>query len=162
MIANRLIPISIVIFRYIMVCKSILALNMGEKLVSQMVYKFTVWVPILYGVVTPFFFWKIRIFCICMGAEEQFLFKTTDFLLNVSFGSSFKLSFLHPFRLLFNIIAFSFIFVVPVFYFIIYKFRDSQSSTVPGKGEKKLWTPSEKGGAAVQTNFYSSEVWTCV
>ena len=140
MIANRLIPISIVIFRYIMVCKAILALKIGEKWISQMIYRFTVWVPILYGFVTPFFFWKVRIFCICMGGEEQFLFNTSDFLATPygiwNLGSSFKQSFLHPFRLTFNIIMFAFVFVVPVFYFLIYKFRDSQNSKAPGLFDK--------------------------
>ena len=137
MAVNRLVPIGIVIFRYIMVCKAIVALKIGEKVLAGIVYKFTVWIPILYGVATFFYLRKVRIFCICMGGEEQFLFDTSDFFANFQFGSSFKLPFLNPFRLSFNIIAFSFVFVVPSFYFLIYKFRDSQNSSVPGDIYKK-------------------------
>ena len=133
MVVNRLVPLGIVIFRYIMVCKAILAFKMGEKALAGIVYKFTVLGPILYGVATFFHLWKIRFFCLCMGGEEQFLYQTSDFFADSSFGSSFKLPFLHPFRLSFNIIAFSFVFIVPVFYFLIYRFRDSHTSTVPGK-----------------------------
>ena len=137
MVVNRLVPIGIVVFRYIMVCKAILALKIGEKVLAGIVYKFTVWITILYGVTTFFYLRKVRIFCICMGGEEQFLFETSDFFANSKFGSSFKLPFLNPFRLSFNIIAFSFVFVVPSFYFLIYKFRDSQNSSVPGDIDRK-------------------------
>ena len=133
---NRLVPLGIVIFRYIMVCKAILAFKMGEKALTQIVYKFTVWVPLLFGVVTLFHLWKIRLFCLCMGGEEQFLYQTTDFFVDSSFGSAFKLPFMDPFRLSFNITAFSFIVVVPVFYYLIYQFRESHTSTVQGRNKK--------------------------
>ena len=158
MVVNRLVPIGIVIFRYIMVCKAILALRIGEKLLASIVYKFMVWIPILYGVTTFFYLRKVRIFCICMGGEEQFIFETSDFLANSKFGSSFKLPFLNPFRLSFNIIAFSFVVVVPSFYFLIYKFRDSQNSSVPGEFHKtwifaKLSPSSSFSWAEFSFNF---------
>ena len=133
MIINRLIPISIVIFRYIMVCKAIMAFNMGEKVLAGIVYKLTVFVPVIYGVSTAFYLNKTRLFLICMGQEESFSFEISDFFENSSFGTSLKLPFLNPFRLTFNVIAFSFVFVVPFFYFLIYKFRKSQTSTVQGE-----------------------------
>ena len=134
---NRIIPISIVFFRYIMVCKAVLAFNMGETVLASTVYKTTVCLPFFFCIAAVPNLSKLRMFLICMGKEERFLFETSDFFANSKFGSSFKLPFMNPFRLSFNIIAFSFVFVVPSFYFLIYKFRDSQNSSVPGDIDKK-------------------------
>ena len=116
-----------------MVCKAIFAFKIGEKVLTSFFFKFTICVPVLYGITTSFYLNKIRLFLICMGKEERFLFEVSDFFENSSSGTSIKLSFLHPFRLCFNFIAFSFVFIVPFFYFLIYKFRNSQTTSVQGK-----------------------------
>ena len=131
-IINRLIPVAIVIFRYIMVCKAILAFNMGDKALANIVYKFTIWIPVLYGITTIFYLKKLDMFLLCMGKEEQFLFQIPHFFEDPSSGTEIKLPLLNPFRLSFNVIAFSFVFIVPMFYFLIYKFRKSQTNAVQG------------------------------
>ena len=116
-----------------MVCKAIFAFKIGEKVLTNIFFKFTICVPVLYGITSSFYFNKIRLFLICMGKEERFLYEVSDFFENSSSGISIKLPFLHPFRLCFNFIAFSFVFIVPFFYFLIYKFRNSHTTTVQGK-----------------------------
>ena len=129
---NRLIPISIVLFRYTMVCKAVLTVNMGESVLSNIVYKTTLLIPIFFGVVGATKLNKVRFFLICMGREERFMYETSDFFKQSRFGQSIKLPFWDPFRLSFNFLSFSFLLVVPVFYFLIYNFRNKQTTRIQG------------------------------
>ena len=130
---NRIIPISIVFFRYIMVCKAVLAFNMGETVLASTIYKTTVCLPFFFCIAAVPNLSKLRMFLICMGKEERFLFETSDFFKHSKFGISFKMPFLNPFRLSFNVTAFSFMILVPMFYFLIFCFRKSQTSSIQGE-----------------------------
>ena len=143
MIVNRLVPISIAIFRFLMVCKAVLVVKLGEKRVSRTIFNINLLAPVVIALMTLLHLQNLRLYLKCVGKEEQFLFKFPSFFSNIPSGTSIKLPFLHPFRLAFNIIAFSFILVVPYFYYKIYTFRESQATQVPGKSailssERKL------------------------
>ena len=129
---NRLIPISLVFYRYMMVCKAVQAYNMGETVLASIVFKSTICLPLFFGVASVPKLSKIRMYMICMGKEERFLFETADFYKHSTFGTAFKMPFWDPFRLAFNVLSFSFMIVVPMLYFLIYKFRKSQTKSVQG------------------------------
>ena len=74
----------------------------------------------------------MRMFLDCMGRGEWFLFDLENPFLPFDGGVAIKLGFFNPFRLSTNIVAFAFIFVVPVFYFKIFLFRKKQDSSVQG------------------------------
>ena len=76
-------------------------------------------------------------FLFCMGKMEIFYF---DFKLPFSppiGGAGIKLPFFNPFRLSVNMVGFTFIFVVPVLYYKIFKFRQKQDNSVQGMEERR-------------------------
>jgi hypothetical protein len=76
-----------------MVCKAILAFNMGEKALADLVYRFTVWIPVLYGITTIFYLKKLRMYLLCMGKEEQFLYEISNFFEDSYSGTSIETTF---------------------------------------------------------------------
>ena len=76
-------------------------------------------------------------YVVCMGREEIFLYDLEDLLADLGlpvwdYGRGISLPLYHPFRLLFNVVALSFILVVPVAYIAIYCFRKNHDRQVPG------------------------------
>ena len=136
LVLNRLVPISIAIFRYMMICKALFVVNYGERKLSRMIYKAILTSSVLFGVTTFFHLSRINLYLRCNGQEERFLYNFPDFFFNPSpssKGSQFiKLPFFHPYRLALNTMAFSFILIVPYLYLRIYKFRNYQAFSVQG------------------------------
>ena len=143
---------------YLMVCKAIFAFKIGEKVLTSIFFKFTICVPVLYGITTSFYLNKIRLFLICMGKEERFLYEVSDFFENSSSGTSIKLTFLHPFRLCFNFIAFSFVFIDPLFYFLIFKFRNSHTTSVQGNNVSYVGISEAEKALRKEKNIVSTHV----
>ena len=67
-----------------------------------------------------------------MGKEERFKYNFENLLEKYVGGAEIHASFFHPWRLSFNVAHFTFIFVVPIMYYKIYKFRKLQDTTIQG------------------------------
>ena len=52
-------------------------------------------------------------------------------------GAAIKLPFFNPFRLSANMVGYTFIFVVPLLYYKIFKFRKKQDNSVKGMEERR-------------------------
>ena len=89
-------------------------------------------IPSALGVSNFLFLNNIKTFLVCLGREEAFHHNLTGFLDEKGGGGYYNLQFLHPFRLTANIIAFSFIVVLPFLYYKIFKFRERQDHTLKG------------------------------
>ena len=77
-------------------------------------------------------------FLFCMGKMEMFYF---DLKLPFSppiGGAGIKLPFFNPFRLSVNMVGYTFIFVVPLLYYKIFKFRKKQDNSVQGTEDRRL------------------------
>ena len=70
---NRLMPMAIVVFRYLMVCRAVYCHNLGgEKAVLRRVMSVLVAVCLLHAVVIAFNNSDVLIFLRCIGREEAF------------------------------------------------------------------------------------------
>ena len=105
-----------------------------EKYLGQKIHDLTVCLSVGLGVISLFYRESINIFLLCMGKEERFRFETENLAKQFQGGSlsGIKLTFFHPFRLSVNTAAFSFIFVVPILYHTIFKFRKKQDTSIQG------------------------------
>ena len=98
-------------------------------------------VPVCLGVLSGIFVENNWRYPVCMGREEIFHYDLDDFLKDNGlplwdYGRGIHLPLYHPFRLLSNILMFSFIFVVPVTYMAIYYFRKRQDIAVQGASQQ--------------------------
>ena len=103
-----------------------------EKELGQQIQNLTVCLSVGLGVISLFYKESINIFLLCMGKEERFKFDVENFDQRFPGGSGIKLTFFHPFRLCVNLAVFSFIFVVPILYHMIFKFRRKQDRSIQG------------------------------
>ena len=83
-----------------------------------------------FGVASIFYSDSIIIFHQCMGKEERFHLDILGRILPR--GILIRLEFFNPFRLCFNTAGVLFIFVVPILYFHIFKFRKRQDNSIQG------------------------------
>ena len=72
-IFNRLVPVSIVVFRYLMVCHAAFCFNTGEKFIWKWIMRIMNFTTIGFGVSAFFNFKDARGYLKCMGREENFL-----------------------------------------------------------------------------------------
>ena len=106
-----------------------------EKNVGQRIRDFAVYFSLGIGLASFVYSDSLYIFLICMGKEERSKFDLENFGQPPLGGVEIKLNFFNPFRLSVNIAAFSFIFVVPIFYYKIFKFRRMQDASVQGNSK---------------------------
>ena len=117
--------------RFLLVCH-FSALRGREAIVGQRILHIICLLAIGMGLATFLHLECIDIFLFCMGKEEKFRFNLENFYQPSSGGIGIKLDFMNPFRLCVNISFFSFAFVVPVFYYKIFKFRKAQDTCIQG------------------------------
>ena len=72
-----------------------------------------------------------------MGKMERFYFDLKHPFSPPIGGTGIKLPFLNPFRMIANMVGYTFIFVVPLLYFKIFKFRQKQDNSVQGIKERR-------------------------
>ena len=134
---NRLVPVGMVVFRYIMVCHAVMTVNCGgEKRVWRIIQRAIFLLSFLPSVLVVRALEDILNFHKCVGQEESFRLLTLElselfFLLRYNLknffldvgptGLNIKGPFWRPVRLVTNIIAFSFTVLVPVLYGIIFR-----------------------------------------
>ena len=84
------------------------------------------------GLCSAFYRENALIYLLCMGREEQFKFDiSSNFFHELPNGFTLNLDGTHPLAMVY-ISAFSFIFITPVVYFKIFRFRKSQDGSVQG------------------------------
>ena len=79
---------------------------------------------------------KIHTYTYCLGREETFVADLDNLLEDGvtfwSYGRYINQPLYHPYRLISNLVYFSYILVVPVAYVAIYRFRSKHDKEVPG------------------------------
>ena len=135
---NRLVPVGIVVFRYIMVCHAVMTVNCGgEKRLWRIIQRAIFLLSFLPSVLVVRVLEDSLNFHKCVGQEESFrllslelseLFSSSlrynlkNFFLDVGpTGLNIKGPLWRPVRLVTNIIAFTFTVLVPVLYGIIFR-----------------------------------------
>ena len=103
-----------------------------EKNLGRKIRDLTVCLSLGLGVISLACRDSLSIFLFCMGREENFKFDMENFAQQPVGGNGIRLSFFHPFRLIVNTAAFAFIFVVPILYHKIFKFRKMQDKSIRG------------------------------
>ena len=72
-IFNRLVPVSIVVFRYLMVCHAAFCFNRGEKWIWKWIMRILNFTTVVFGVSTFSHFNDSLGYLKCMGREENFM-----------------------------------------------------------------------------------------
>ena len=123
---------SVLIVRYLMVCHATFMIN-NEKRIGSCILKCVACTSMWLGLACIYHRDHMRMFLECMGRSEWFIMNLKNPFLPFDRGEGIALEFFNPFRLSINIIAFSFIIVVPVLYYKIFQFRAKQDSRIQGK-----------------------------
>ena len=79
-----------------------------------------------------------HVFLLCMGSEEGFKFNMENMSHKFVGGAGYNMELSHPFRVLLNVAIFSFVIVVPLLYYKIFKFRKDQDISVQGNMTKSF------------------------
>ena len=96
----RVIPITIVFYRYLMVCHVDYCLEKGEKKIRKILLRMCLVFPIFLGSLSLFYKDNMRDSVMCNGREELLLFNINNFLEDISYdGSVFNLPFHHPYKI---------------------------------------------------------------
>ena len=146
---NRLLPVGIVIYRYIYVCKSSWV-HTEDKRSNLEVALSTSLLVIPLGLAFGSWVYQDKYikFLNCM-AKQNILFEFEQEMT----GWAFDLPIYHPFRAL-NIIAFfSFSVLVPAGYYLIYRFRKKDNYYVDGLNERSRLIRRHKNIVSTQVNM---------
>ena len=77
---------------------------------------------------------KLDFYSECMGRQEEFLFSIPNFFEEKTYRvNRIDLPILSPYRLFINIQMLGFVFVVPILYALIYRFRKKHDMMMNGK-----------------------------
>ena len=112
-----------------MVCHSLEMVG-KEKIVGMSIWNFLILISVGFGVASLFYSDSTFIFLLCMGKEERFYLEISGKQPGV--GTEIRLEIFNPFRLAINIVGALFIFVVPILYYRIFKFRKKQDISIKG------------------------------
>ena len=69
---NRLVPVSIVVYRYLMVCHAAFCFNTGEKWIWKWMMRILITMCVCFGASYCYHFNDARTYLRCMGREENF------------------------------------------------------------------------------------------
>ena len=95
-----MIPITIVIYRYLMVCHGQFCLEKGEKKIRWILLRLCLALPVLVASLSSFYSDNMRDFVMCNGREETLRFNINNFLEDVSYDESvIILPAYHPYKL---------------------------------------------------------------
>ena len=97
----RVIPITIILYRYLMVCHVDFCLSKGEKTIQKFLQTLCIILPVLSASISLIFSGSIRGSIVCNGREEALMFNISNFLNSIGdVGVLFLLPIYHPYRLL--------------------------------------------------------------
>ena len=117
--------------RYKIVCHA-RALIGKEKQLGNKILKFSIYTPLVLGLLAFYYRENTIQFLFCMGKMEQFYFDLRFPVSKQIGGAGVTLEFFNPFRLSVNILGYSFFFIVPTLYYKIFRFRRIQDTSVLG------------------------------
>ena len=123
---NRVLPVGIVAYRYVYVCKSHLVFTgTQQKLFKNIISHVILW--LIVGLTIGCFLYreKYSFYWVCMGQEGFFDNKEYN-------GFHFHLPIYNPFHFISVFLFFLHSFLLPVGYFAIYRFRNHQNSIANG------------------------------
>ena len=129
---NRLLPVGIIIYRFIYVCRSSWVLTAHQRKVCQISLSLSILaLPICLTIGSWIYREKYAYYLICTGQGDKFFDSTekTD-------GFAWLLPIYNPFHLLTLFAFFSYAVLVPLGYTAIYKFRRQDSYDVAGLSER--------------------------
>ena len=131
---NRLLPIGIVVYRYVYVCRhSWVLTNFGQRILDSIIVGFILGCSLLLAVLTTLYRENFRAYLDCVGRVFLFHFDVQNFLFDGrEKGKVWILPLNHPVRVLSNLAFFSYILIVPLGYIKIYSFLRNQATTVIG------------------------------
>ena len=97
----RVIPMIIILYRYLMVCRVDFCLKLGEKKLCEILLRICWVLPTFMASLALFYSDNMRGFIMCTGREEILRFNTNNFLEDVSYDESLMtLPFHHPYKIL--------------------------------------------------------------
>ena len=130
---NRMIPLAIVGYRYILVCHVDVAERIGNAKLGNSLIECTIVISILLTAAFIFFAGDTLPFLVCQGREESFYYEFGNFYQPPPRGFMNKLDIYHPSRIFGTISLCAFIFVVPFGYYKIYKFLENHNNQQVGE-----------------------------
>ena len=136
-VMNRVLPVTIAIFRYILVCKAETAERFGKTKLARLLTLVNFLVPTLMVMGSIVCRDHVHYYTKCIGREEIYEFDL-DHLENGAKtlwdkGVTLSLPIYHPFRILSFLVLLSYIVVIPAVYFAIYRFRKKHDDMITGK-----------------------------
>ena len=122
--------------RYLVVCKAKEIIG-REKQIGNQILKISIFISLWIGLMSLIYRDTHFAFLFCMGKAEMFYINLHHPFSPLIGGTAIKLPFLNPFRMIANMVGYTFIFVVPLLYFKIFKFRQKQDNSVQGMEERR-------------------------
>ena len=139
-ILNRVIPITIATYRYLLVCQSQKTERFGKAKLGKILLSATILVPILATAIIVVYRENILFFTICIGKEEIFILHEQEQDIDHSWrtegwntGRFINQPIYYPIRLLLILSVITYFLMTPMVYCAIYRFRRNHDRTVTGK-----------------------------
>jgi hypothetical protein len=151
---NRLLPVGIVFYRYVYVCRVSWVQTAAQRKSLNILISGFIFIVSFALTFTSFIYREKNFYYLaCIGKEEYFHSQNKSSLRLV-----WLLPLYHPFHLLSILAFFSYAFMVPIGYFCIYRFRRHQDSSVKGLSERARVNRVRKNLVTTKTNLI---IWIC-
>ena len=136
-ILNRVIPITIAIYRYLVICQTEKTQLFGLTKLARLLKTVNTLVPVVMTIIMLVYAEDFFPYTACLGREEIFHVDLNDLLgdADLSFWNKsrfLRLPIYHPVRLAYLLIMLTYSLLIPGFYLGIFRFRWKQDRTVPG------------------------------
>ena len=135
-ILNRVIPITIATYRYLLVCQNQKTERFGKAKLGKILFSATILVPILVTAIIVVYRENILFFTICIGREEIFILHEQEQDIDHSqrtegwsTGRFINQPIYNPVRLLLILLAITYFLMTPMVYCAIYRFRRNHDRT---------------------------------
>ena len=135
---NRVIPVSIVIYRYLLVCHLDTAERIGKSRLKKILNLLTLLIPAFLSLLSLIYRNDMIYFLVCKSQEEVFYYDTDDFGVSFSGGFQNNNPIYHPTRIAGLIVCNAYILAVPVGYYKIYTFIEKHNRQMRGESTRQL------------------------
>ena len=136
-ILNRVIPITIAVYRYLLICQAEKINLFGRTKLARLLNTVNSLVPVLMTIIILVYAEDFFPYTACLGREEIFHVDLNDLLgdADLSFWNKslfLRLPIYHPVRLAYLLTLLTYSLLIPGFYLAIFRFRWKQDRTVEG------------------------------
>ena len=153
---NRLIPVGIVFYRYVYVCKHVWVVTKGQRQTLNMtILCLIIFLSTLGSISTVFYREEYKHYLDCMGRGYLFFYDSDNFLRDQFEGVFFLLPSYHPFCVLLLSIFFSYIILVPIGYIVIFLFVKKQTSGIAGLSKQNLNNRKRRNLVSTRYNLFN-------